>query len=118
MRYNRLMSRSMTRYPCGSWTSGIAAEMEPMGIDINPRKISRPRPPRRDPRPMLVLAGAMSTLTFSGCALRPVVADSTDSQITVSTAHVMNSITPLMYGSCIEDVNHEIYGGLYDQRLF
>ena len=23
-----------------------------------------------------------------------------------------------MYGSCIEDVNHEIYGGLYDQKLF
>jgi hypothetical protein len=24
----------------------------------------------------------------------------------------------LMYGSCIEDVNHEIYGGLYDQKIF
>jgi alpha-L-arabinofuranosidase len=23
-----------------------------------------------------------------------------------------------MYGSCIEDVNHEIYGGLYDQKIF
>jgi len=41
-----------------------------------------------------------------------------DSHITVDAAHIVNSITPLMYGSCIEDVNHEIYGGLYDQRLF
>ena len=23
-----------------------------------------------------------------------------------------------MYGSCIEDVNHEIYGGLYAQQIF
>jgi len=23
-----------------------------------------------------------------------------------------------MYGSCIEDVNHEVYGGLYDQKIF
>ncbi len=23
-----------------------------------------------------------------------------------------------LYGSCIEDVNHEIYGGLYDQKIF
>ena len=23
-----------------------------------------------------------------------------------------------MYGPCIEDVNHEIYGGLYAQRIF
>jgi alpha-L-arabinofuranosidase len=43
---------------------------------------------------------------------------STDAQITVSPAKVVNRITPWMYGSCIEDVNHEIYGGLYAQRLF
>ncbi len=23
-----------------------------------------------------------------------------------------------MYGACIEDVNHEIYGGLYSQMIF
>jgi alpha-L-arabinofuranosidase len=42
----------------------------------------------------------------------------TDSTITVDAAKVVNRTTPLMYGSCIEDVNHEIYGGLYAQMLF
>ena len=27
-------------------------------------------------------------------------------------------MTPYLYGACIEDVNHEIYGGLYDQKIF
>lgn len=40
------------------------------------------------------------------------------SQITVDPAKVLNKIPAAMYGSCTEDVNHEIYGGLYDQRLF
>jgi hypothetical protein len=39
-------------------------------------------------------------------------------RITVDAAKVMNTIPAKMYGSCIEDVNHEIYGGLYDQRLY
>jgi len=41
-----------------------------------------------------------------------------DSHIQVDAARVVNRITPLMYGSCIEDVNHEIYGGLYAQMIF
>jgi len=41
-----------------------------------------------------------------------------DSRITVTPSQVENRITPWMYGSCIEDVNHEIYGGLYAQRIF
>jgi alpha-L-arabinofuranosidase len=39
-------------------------------------------------------------------------------KITVDPDRVLNRITPRMYGSCIEDVNHEIYGGLYAQRIF
>jgi alpha-L-arabinofuranosidase len=38
--------------------------------------------------------------------------------IRVDASRVMNRISPWMYGSCIEDVNHEIYGGLYAQRIF
>ncbi|GAB6008652.1 family 16 glycoside hydrolase [Dysgonomonas reticulitermitis] len=38
--------------------------------------------------------------------------------ISVDAGKVENKIPPLLYGSCIEDVNHEIYGGLYDQRIF
>ncbi len=31
---------------------------------------------------------------------------------------VLNRVTPAMYGACLEDVNHEVYGGLYAQRIF
>ncbi|WP_317206528.1 family 16 glycoside hydrolase [Mucilaginibacter roseus] len=38
--------------------------------------------------------------------------------IKVDASKVLNRIPEKLYGSCIEDVNHEIYGGLYDQRIF
>ena len=38
--------------------------------------------------------------------------------IVVDSKKVENSISPLIYGACIEDVNHECYGGIYDQKLF
>ena len=41
-----------------------------------------------------------------------------EAHITVDAGRVINRVTPWMYGSCIEDVNHEIYGGLYDQKIF
>ncbi len=41
-----------------------------------------------------------------------------DAQIQVDPDKVLNPISDDMYGSCIEDVNHEIYGGLYAQRIF
>lgn len=31
---------------------------------------------------------------------------------------MVNQVSPWLTGSCIEDVNHEIYGGLYDQKIF
>jgi hypothetical protein len=39
-------------------------------------------------------------------------------QITLNAGKIENRISPLIYGSNIEDVNHEIYGGFYDQRIF
>ena len=36
----------------------------------------------------------------------------------VNADKITNHITPWMTGSCIEDVNHEIYGGLYAQLIF
>jgi alpha-L-arabinofuranosidase len=37
--------------------------------------------------------------------------------ILVDAADVRNAIPPTMFGTCIEDVNHEIYGGLYGQLI-
>ncbi len=45
-------------------------------------------------------------------------ASSSDARIHVRPAQVISHLSPWMYGSCIEDVNHEIYGGLYAQRIF
>jgi hypothetical protein len=41
-----------------------------------------------------------------------------DAKIVVDASKVTNKISPLIYGSGMEDVNHEVYGGLYDQKIF
>jgi len=38
--------------------------------------------------------------------------------ITVEPSHVLGHTTRAMYGACMEDVNHEVYGGIYSQRIF
>ena len=50
-------------------------------------------------------------LSFVG---QPAVAQT----LTVDASHVLSRIEPLIYGAGAEDVNHEIYGGLYDQKIF
>lgn len=39
-------------------------------------------------------------------------------KVEVRPDKVLNHITPLLYGAGMEDVNHEIYGGIYSQRIF
>ena len=41
-----------------------------------------------------------------------------DAQLTVDTHQVENQITETMYGVCMEDVNHELYGGIWSQMVF
>ncbi len=36
----------------------------------------------------------------------------------VDAQRVVHRLSPYLYGACIEDVNHEIYGGLYSQMIF
>ncbi len=38
--------------------------------------------------------------------------------ITIDPAHVLKPVSRQLTGVCIEDVNHEIYGGLYSQMIF
>lgn len=38
--------------------------------------------------------------------------------LTIDASKVVCRVEPLIYGSGAEDVNHEIYGGLYDQKIF
>jgi len=41
-----------------------------------------------------------------------------DVTIHVQADHVVRPLSHLLTGACIEDVNHEIYGGLYSQMIF
>ena len=38
--------------------------------------------------------------------------------ISVDASHELHRVTRMLTGACIEDVNHEIYGGLYSQMIF
>ncbi|MFO1062323.1 MAG: alpha-L-arabinofuranosidase C-terminal domain-containing protein [Pirellulales bacterium] len=39
-------------------------------------------------------------------------------RVEVDASQVVQRVSPLMTGACIEDVNHEIYGGIYSQLIF
>ena len=41
-----------------------------------------------------------------------------DAVIHIQADQVMHPVSRLLTGACIEDVNHEIYGGLYSQMIF
>ncbi len=39
-------------------------------------------------------------------------------QIRIDTEAIIGSITPHLTGACLEDVNHEVYGGIFSQMVF
>jgi Alpha-L-arabinofuranosidase C-terminal domain len=41
-----------------------------------------------------------------------------DATITVEADHVLHPVSRYLTGACIEDVNHEVYGGIYSQMIF
>ena len=55
-------------------------------------------------------------LTFGAAAFISLNAEA--QTLTVDASDIICRIEPLIYGAGAEDVNHEIYGGLYDQKLF
>jgi len=58
-------------------------------------------------------------LAVLGAVLAAGVARGADETVLrVDAGRVLHRVSPLLYGACIEDVNHEIYGGLYSQMVF
>src|SRR5580693_9512457 len=51
-------------------------------------------------------------------ALSPSGAKAQGANIFVNTSQTLHTNSPYLTGACIEDVNHEIYGGLYSQMVF
>jgi hypothetical protein len=45
-------------------------------------------------------------------------AQAEEARIHVQADRVLHSVSRHLAGSCIEDVNHEIYGGIYSQMVF
>ncbi len=41
-----------------------------------------------------------------------------DGKIVVFADKVNNTVSRLTTGACLEDVNHEVYGGIYSQMIF
>jgi hypothetical protein len=42
----------------------------------------------------------------------------TETEIRIQADHVLGNVSRYLTGACIEDVNHEIYGGIYSQLVF
>src|ERR1035438_9731769 len=57
-----------------------------------------------------IMAGILSALTTLGQTQNAV--------ITVHADQVLHTNSPYLTGACIEDVNHEIYGGIDSQMIF
>jgi hypothetical protein len=56
--------------------------------------------------------------TVLGSVLVGLAQGADETVIAVDAGRVIHRVSPLLYGACIEDVNHEIYGGLYSQMIF
>lgn len=56
------------------------------------------------------LAGILSAFVAVGHAQK--------ATITVHADHVLHPVSPYLTGACLEDVNHEVYGGIYSQMIF
>lgn len=62
---------------------------------------------------------SLVSLAISLCVSGSIVpAHASVVNIDVDVRKVEQCVTPWLYGACIEDVNHEIYGGLYAQLIF
>src|SRR5262249_52201630 len=65
--------------------------------------------------PMKALTAAATVLV----ALASLVgAQAQQARITVHADQVLHPVSRYLTGACLEDVNHEVYGGLYSQMIF
>ncbi|MBN1359733.1 MAG: DUF1080 domain-containing protein [Sedimentisphaerales bacterium] len=58
-----------------------------------------------------------ASMLLAVCLSFPIVCSGRTARIEV-TGMVTNRVTRFMTGACLEDVNHEVYGGIYSQMLY
>ena len=61
---------------------------------------------------LVFLTICLTALAFTGAS------QAQEARIVVRAGRVLHSVSRYLTGACIEDVNHEIYGGLYSQMIF
>jgi hypothetical protein len=60
---------------------------------------------------------SLTAAVFPFAFLSPALAQ--PAQIQINASQVANSVSPYLgTGACLEDVNHEVYGGIYSQMIF
>ena len=64
------------------------------------------------------MKAARNYFVLSLLVLAAVHARAADLVINVSADHIAGPVSRFLTGACIEDVNHEIYGGIYSQMIF
>ncbi len=57
------------------------------------------------------------TILLVACAWLP-AARAEDSRIDIQCDQILHEVPRLLTGACLEDVNHEVYGGIYSQMVF
>ncbi len=71
-------------------------------------------PDQTNPRREMIMASWLTVL--SAVAALGIGPD--EAIVRVDAGRAIHRVSPLLTGACIEDVNHEIYGGLYSQMIF
>jgi hypothetical protein len=66
-------------------------------------------------KPMKTLVRMAMLLAVTGALAST---QASDAQIEVKAGQTLHPISRYLTGACIEDVNHEIYGGIYSQMVF
>ena len=70
----------------------------------------------RQPGEMMVWMAEKPAAALPSCHLAGTQAQ--EARITVEADQTIGQVSRLLTGACIEDVNHEIYGGIYSQMIF
>jgi len=63
-------------------------------------------------KPCIPFTLGLAVLTAGACA------QTQEARIEVRADRTLHPVSRLLTGACIEDVNHEIYGGIYSQMIF
>jgi hypothetical protein len=59
-----------------------------------------------------------SVIPLLAFALATVCCPAQDTHITIQADQAVHQISRYLTGACIEDVNHEVYGGMDSQMIF